>query len=72
MKMGGACLKGNEGTFTVSGTNIEDVKKKNEQSGMSYNEVKQMLAAAIVNQEAGIQNEAKSIRSKDSSSMYKE
>ena len=66
--MGGACLKGIEGTFTESGTNIEDVKKKNKQSGMSYNEVKQMLAAAIVNQEAGIQNVTKTINSKDSSS----
>lgn len=68
MKIGGACLKGNEGTFTAAGTNIVDVKKKNEQSGMSYNEVKQMLATAIVNQEASIQNETKTIKSKDSSS----
>lgn len=33
----------NEG-FTVAGTNIEEVKRKNAQSGMSYNEVKEWLA----------------------------
>ncbi|MDT3766101.1 gamma-type small acid-soluble spore protein [Priestia filamentosa] len=30
--------------FTVVGTNIDEVKKYNEQSGMSYNEVKEWLA----------------------------
>ncbi|MBS4209425.1 gamma-type small acid-soluble spore protein [Bacillus sp. FJAT-50079] len=30
--------------FTVAGTNINEVKRKNEQSGMSYNEVKEWLA----------------------------
>lgn len=29
---------------TVVGTDIEDVKRQNEQSGLSYNEVKEMLA----------------------------
>ncbi|MET3697713.1 hypothetical protein SAMN05877753_104415 [Bacillus oleivorans] len=30
--------------FTVVGTNIDEVKRKNANSGMSYNEVKQWLA----------------------------
>ncbi|MBM7570538.1 gamma-type small acid-soluble spore protein [Aquibacillus albus] len=30
--------------FTVSGTNIDDVKKKNQHSGMSYNEAKEYIA----------------------------
>lgn len=30
--------------YTVVGTDIEDVKRKNSQSGMSYNEVKVFLA----------------------------
>lgn len=34
----------NQGTFTVSGTNIDDVKRQNDHSGMSYNEVKEFLA----------------------------
>lgn len=32
------------GTFTAAGTNINAVKLQNEQAGMSYNEVKAMLA----------------------------
>jgi gamma type small acid-soluble spore protein len=30
--------------YTAAGTNIEEVKKLNAQSGMSYNEVKELLA----------------------------
>lgn len=30
--------------YTVSGTNIEDVKRKNANSGLSYNEVKELIA----------------------------
>ena len=30
--------------FTVTGTNIDAVKRQNERSGMSYNEVKEWLA----------------------------
>ena len=36
--------KSNNDGFTVAGTNIEEVKRKNAQSGMSYNEVKEWLA----------------------------
>ncbi len=31
-------------TFSASGTNIDAVKRQNERSGMSYNEVKELLA----------------------------
>ncbi|QPA58285.1 gamma-type small acid-soluble spore protein [Lysinibacillus sphaericus] len=30
--------------FSVSGTNIDEVKQKNAESGLSYNEVKALLA----------------------------
>jgi hypothetical protein len=30
--------------FTVAGTDIEEVKRLNRHSGLSYNEVKQLLA----------------------------
>jgi hypothetical protein len=29
--------------FTVAGTDIEEVKRLNQQSGLSYNQVKQLL-----------------------------
>jgi len=38
-------VKLNNKRFTIVGTDIEDVKQKNSQSGLSYNEVKQLLAA---------------------------
>ncbi len=34
----------NNKKYTVSGTNIEDVKRQNEQSGLTYNEAKRVLA----------------------------
>lgn len=34
----------NEEQLTVSGTNISEVKRKNAQAGLSYNEVKEILA----------------------------
>lgn len=33
-----------EGQFTVSGTDIHEVKQKNTEAGLSYNEVKAFLA----------------------------
>lgn len=33
----------NEEQFTSSGTNINEVKRKNAASGLTYNEVKEML-----------------------------
>ncbi|WP_458413375.1 gamma-type small acid-soluble spore protein [Schinkia sp. CFF1] len=37
-------MENDRNSFTVVGTNIDEVKKQNEQSGMSYNEVKEWLA----------------------------
>lgn len=34
----------NEAQFTSSGTNINEVKRKNVEGGLSYNEVKKLLA----------------------------
>jgi len=34
----------NEEQLTASGTNINDVKRKNAEAGLSYNEVKELLA----------------------------
>lgn len=34
----------NEDHFTSSGTNSSEVKRKNAESGLSYNEVKELLA----------------------------
>jgi hypothetical protein len=40
-------------TFTVSGTNVDEVKSNNEHSGMTYNEVKELLAKTNGSQDAG-------------------
>lgn len=37
--------------FTIVGTNIEEVKKLNSQSGLSYNEVKKQLAEHYLKQQ---------------------
>ncbi|CAM3181117.1 gamma-type small acid-soluble spore protein [Filibacter tadaridae] len=34
----------NQDTYTVTGTNIEEVKRQNDNSGLSYNEAKELLA----------------------------
>ncbi|MGE7929998.1 gamma-type small acid-soluble spore protein [Lysinibacillus xylanilyticus] len=34
----------NEAQFTSAGTNINEVKRKNAEGGLSYNEVKKLLA----------------------------
>ena len=36
--------QGESGNLTKSGTNIDDVKRLNDQSGMSYNEAKAFIA----------------------------
>ncbi|MBY0120404.1 hypothetical protein [Bacillus sp. S/N-304-OC-R1] len=35
--------------YTISGTDIEEVKRLNSQSGLSYNEVKRLLARKFMN-----------------------
>lgn len=37
-------MKDSEKNFTIAGTDIDEVKRKNAASGMSYNEVKAYLA----------------------------
>lgn len=37
-------MKQNQDQFTIVGTNIDEVKRRNAQSGLSYNEVKVLLA----------------------------
>ena len=44
-------MTNNQENFTKSGTNIDEVKRKNDQSGLTYNEVKMLLANASKNQE---------------------
>ncbi|MEH7493480.1 hypothetical protein ACIQAA_00035 [Neobacillus sp. NPDC093182] len=42
-------MKTNEKKLTVVGTDIEEVKRLNNQSGLSYNQVKQLLAEKYAN-----------------------
>lgn len=47
MKIGVISMKesgNNNDIFTIAGTNINAVKRENARSGMSYNEVKELLA----------------------------
>jgi hypothetical protein len=42
-------MKTKEKKLTVVGTDIEEVKRLNNQSGLSYNQVKQLLAEKYAN-----------------------
>ena len=46
--------KNSQDTFTMAGTNIDAVKRQNERSGMSYNEVKELLARTTGGHGTGI------------------
>lgn len=48
----GVIVKGDK--FTETGTNIDAVKRQNERSGMSYNEVKELLAKTTGGHGTGI------------------
>ncbi|WP_075619035.1 hypothetical protein [Paenisporosarcina indica] len=39
--------------FTVVGTNIDEVKRNNENSGLTYNEVKELLAKTTGTRDEG-------------------
>lgn len=41
-------MKTNRKKLTVVGTDIEEVKRLNSQSGLSYNQVKQLLAKKTI------------------------
>ena len=36
--------------YTIAGTNIEEVKRQNKQSGLTYNQVKQLLSRHYLEQ----------------------
>ncbi len=57
-------------TFTVAGTNIDAVKRQNERSGMSYNEVKELLAKTTGGHGTGIYSDTnvKDVRGKNQQS----
>ncbi|WP_164908429.1 hypothetical protein [Halobacillus litoralis] len=44
-------LNVNNDTIASSGTNIDEVKRRNAQSGLSYNQVKEHLAKIVHNEE---------------------
>lgn len=54
-EMEATLMENNQNTqgFTESGTNIADVKRNNENSGLTYNEVKEVLAKRTGNSDAG-------------------
>lgn len=54
-KKRGILMKGNNNdNQTVAGTNIDVVKRQNERSGISYNEVKKLLAKTTGGHGTGI------------------
>ncbi|OZU90646.1 gamma-type small acid-soluble spore protein [Virgibacillus indicus] len=57
----------NSGRYTAAGTDIESVKRKNAQSGMSYNEAKEFLAKKTGGHGTGIYSDtdAESVRLKN-------
>ena len=42
-------MKGNNAKYTVVGTDIEEVKRKNANSGLSYNELNELIAKQAKN-----------------------
>ena len=75
--MGGSFMmennKNNHDTFTVAGTNIDAVKRQNESSGMSYNEVKELLAQTTGGHGTGIYSDTdvEEVKRKNQKSMEK-
>ena len=65
--------KNNPDTFTVAGTNIDAVKRQNERSGMSYNEVKELLAKTTGGHGTGIYSDTniEEVKRKNQQSMEK-
>ena len=50
-------MKKNQTNFTVAGTNIEEVKRLNANSGMSYNELNEWFAKQMEGENGNIQTE---------------
>ncbi|MCQ6276007.1 gamma-type small acid-soluble spore protein [Bacillus sp. V3B] len=65
--------KNSDDTYTVAGTNIEDVKRRNERSGMSYNEAKEFLAKTTGGHGTGIYSDTdvEEVKRKNQQSMEK-
>lgn len=63
--------KHKQDTFTVAGTNIDAVKRQNERSGMSYNEVKELLAKTTGGHGTGIYSDTniEEVKRKNQQSM---
>ncbi|MBS4219627.1 gamma-type small acid-soluble spore protein [Bacillus sp. FJAT-49711] len=61
-------------TFTVSGTNIDAIKRANERSGLSYNEVKELLAKTTGGHGTWIYSDTniEEVKRKNQESMQKE
>ena len=47
----------NKRSYTATGTNIEEVKRKNEHSGLTYSQVKQLLAKTVGSESAEFASE---------------
>ena len=67
-EMEATLMENNQNTqgFTVSGTNIAEVKRNNENSGLTYNEVKEILAKRTGNPDPGSysQTDIKNVQNK--------
>jgi hypothetical protein len=65
--------KKNHDAYTVTGTNIDAVKRQNERSGMSYNEVKEWLAKTTGGHDTGIYSDTnvEEVKRKNQPSMGK-
>lgn len=50
-------MENKQGTYTKSGTNIEEVKRNNAHSGLTYNEIEQLIAKKTGRQDAEVANE---------------
>lgn len=55
--MGAYLMENKQGTYTKSGTNIEEVKKNNAHSGLTYNEIEQLIAEKTGRQDTEIASE---------------
>lgn len=50
-------MEGNHKKYTSAGTDIEEVKRKNAESGMSYNEVKEFITKTTGSHGKGTYND---------------
>lgn len=48
-------MKEHNAKYTVAGTNIEEVKRQNANSGLTYNELNELIAKQLKNKEINSQ-----------------